>query len=135
MADSTGATGKPATSAPVEQKPSPSATRAQKADAERATEAAKTARDEQLQAAKDRHEAAKDLADRDFEDEKTRVEAEFAAHEDAEKRAKSGDLGPAGESTDPDVHQAMAEREIARTNRDLAAEAVADRKLALLGVK
>lgn len=135
MADSTGATAKPATSAPVEQKLPPSAVKAVKLDVDEANEAAKTARDEQLQAATDRRDAARDLADRDFEAEKTRIEGEYSAHEDAEKRAKSGDLAPAGESTDPDVHQALAEREIARTNRDTAAEALADRRLALLGVK
>jgi hypothetical protein len=124
MADSTGATAaaKPATSAPAEKVPA-SAQKAIKADAEQAAAAAK-----------DRLQATKDLADRDYEDEKVRVEGEYAAHEDAEKRAKSGDLGPAGESTDPDVHQALAELEIAKQNRDIGAEAVAERKLNLLGV-
>ena len=43
-------------------------------------------------------------------------------------------LQPAGASTDPHVHQALAERQIAVLNDDGAAIAAADEKLAALGV-
>ena len=48
---------------------------------------------------------------------------------------KEADLAPAGESSDPEVHQALAEREIAASNDDDDGVKAADERLKELGVK
>ena len=53
----------------------------------------------------------------------------------AKKEPEPPQLGAAGESTDPLVHQALAEREIAISNGDEAAVAALTGRLAELGVK
>jgi hypothetical protein len=58
-------------------------------------------------------------------------EAKAPAKDDAPKAAK-GDLAPAGESTDPEVHKLLADRQTAQTNLDAVTPSDADKDAAEL---